>query len=237
MISILMPFYNGREFLIESISSIVNQSYKDWELIIGINGIVKPHHDSIINIINSFNDKRIKFIVSDKRGKIKTLNKLIYFTKYSKIAFIDVDDLWMPTKLEDQLPFINKYDVVGSDAEYFGEKDGYPGLFLGELSPDMFSWHNPIINSSVIMNKSDIYWNEKWEGLDDYNLWVHLLKKNKTFYNVPKVLIKHRIHKKSFFNNKNHDKYLIFKNKKIKKLNEDEILHLSDIFNNNKWKL
>ena len=82
MISILMPFYNGREFLIESISSIINQSYKDWELIIGINGIVKPHHDSIINIINSFNDKRIKVIVSDKRGKIKTLNKLIYFTKY-----------------------------------------------------------------------------------------------------------------------------------------------------------
>lgn len=150
---------------------------------------------------------------------------------------MDVDDLWEPSKLEEQISFIDKYDVIGSDAEYFGIKDGYPGLFLGKISKEMFSWQNPIINSAVMMKKQDACWDEKWEGLDDYNMWIELLNKNKTFYNIPKPLIKHRLHDKSFFNNKNNKLNEKLIEKKIKKLTDEEKEYLTDILQNKKWEI
>lgn len=237
MISIIMPLYNGVEFLDDSIPSIINQTYNKWELIIGINGHKKNAITKIANKIKSFNDHRIKAIVSNQRGKCRTLNKLAYHAKYKYICLMDVDDKWMPNKLEQQIPFINTYDVVGSDAEYFGDKDGYPGLFLGKLSPPMFSWQNPVINSAVMMRKVDAYWDVEWEGLDDYNMWIELLKNKKTFYNVPQILIQHRIHSASFFNNKNDKLNQKLKDEKLHKLTDEEIAVLSDIYEHKKWEL
>lgn len=232
-----MPLHNGVEFLQESVLSIVNQTYTDWELIIGINGLSQNKILRITKKIKYFKDRRIKLSVSPQAGKCRVLNKLKNKALYNYICLIDVDDLWMPDKLEEQLKLINKYDVIGSDAEYFGDKEGSPGIFLGELSKEMFSWQNPILNSTVMMKKEYISWDENWEGLDDYNLWIDLLSKNKTFYNVPKVLMKHRLHDKSFFNNKNNNLNKELVENKIKKLTDAEKELLADILENKKWKI
>jgi len=61
---------------------------------------------------------------------------------------------------------------------------------------------NPIIISSAIIRKELCYWNPIWEGVEDYDLWLRLKGKSKTFYNLKELLVKHRIHNESAFNSK-----------------------------------
>lgn len=237
MISILIPLYNGVEFLDECISSVINQTCKNWEVLIGVNGKTLSEYNDICAKIKKYNDNRIRVLfLPNTKGKCKTLNKLMGYAKYDYICLLDIDDKWMPEKLEKQLLYIQSYDVIGTDTEYFGDKSGTPGLFLGVLTPKMFRFQNPVVNSSVMMQRKCAWWNEKWEGLDDYNLWFYLLNKGKRFYNVPEILTNHRIHDESFFNNKNglmHKKLM----QKIPKLNKDDLMNFEEIMDNKKWKI
>jgi teichuronic acid biosynthesis glycosyltransferase TuaG len=204
MISILMPIYNGIEFLDESVSSVINQTYPNWELLIGINGIALNSEDdlTIRNKIEQYHNDRIVIMGGMEKGKSKTLNTIVGRAKYDVICLLDADDVWLPTKLEKQLPYMEKYDVVGTNAQYFGERSDEAPIFLGQLPKEMFSFQNPLINSSIMLKKSDAYWDEKWECINDYDLYVRLLNQDKTFYNVAEILIKHRIHQASCFANK-----------------------------------
>src|ERR1700722_542171 len=123
MISILVPLFNGIEFIDSCIQSVINQTYPDWELLIGIN----HHHEETAAYIRSeikkFNDPRIKVFEWYEKGKSKTLNKLVQIAKSEWICLLDIDDLWMPTKLEKQISIAcnscNAYQIIGTDAEYF----------------------------------------------------------------------------------------------------------------------
>ena len=118
------------------------------------------------------------------------------------IALLDVDDYWFPTKLENQIPYIKEYDVVGTKCQYFGDSNMIPSIPIGDCSKFNFLKTNPIINSSCIIKKELCYWEN--HILEDYKLWLELWKKGKKFYNVNKILVKHRLHKQSAFNNSNH---------------------------------
>jgi len=207
-ISILMPIYNGIEFIEESVTSIINQTFSNWELIIGING--HPENSLVFQKAKVFEkiDERIKvFDFFQLKGKSVTLNKMLLLCKYDYIALLDVDDIWHPNKLEVQLPFIGKYDVVGTKCVYFGDMEGIsPEIPLRDISKYDFLKENPIINSSSLIKKEVCFWNEKFD-VEDYELWLRLWKQNKTFYNCPEILVKHRIHIQSAFNSKgNHHK-------------------------------
>jgi teichuronic acid biosynthesis glycosyltransferase TuaG len=235
MISILMPLYNGKEFLSESARSVIDQTYKDWELLIGINGLEQQECYEIFSYIRSFNDDRIRSSRYDFKSKTKTLNKLAECAKYDYICLLDVDDVWFPQKLERQLQFIDKYDVVGSDAEYIGDKDGTPGLFLGRLTIPMFIWQNPVVNSAAMLKKKDAWWDEDWEGLDDYYLWVHLLAAGKIFYNIPEILLNLRLHDTSYFNKNNMAMVGGLKEKKLRPMTDNEWAELCTIYDSKAW--
>src|SRR5690349_12378014 len=98
MISILMPLFNGEEFLDDSISSIIHQTCRNWELLIGINGHTETKHRHITDRVSQYGDERIKTFSYTHKGKSRTLNELVSIAKYDYICLIDVDDLWMPTK-------------------------------------------------------------------------------------------------------------------------------------------
>ena len=209
MISILVPIYNGINFIDDSISSIVNQTYKEWELLIGINGHQENSdiYNIAINYINKYKDtdiySKIKvFDFYNIKGKSNTLNEMIKYCKYDYIALLDVDDIWRPIKLETQVQYIKDYDVVGSRCIYFGEsKNGIiPDIPVRDISTFNFFTFNPIINSSIIIKKEFAKWNEN--GIEDYDLWLTLRKMQKKFYNCPEILVKHRIHNDSAFNSK-----------------------------------
>ena len=208
LISILIPIYNGIEFLEECLLSIINQTYNNWEVIIGING--HPENSNIqtiaINIINKLNINNkynIKINYYSTNGKPNTLNKMVNDSNGNFIAILDVDDYWHPNKLEYQIPYLNNYDIVGTQCKYFGDLNNSPDIPFGDISNfNIFSF-NPIINSSVIIKKELANWNNEY--LDDYDLWFKLFYYKKKFYNINKILTFHRIHNNSSFNNNNNN--------------------------------
>jgi teichuronic acid biosynthesis glycosyltransferase TuaG len=226
MISILMPLYNGIEFLNESLESVFKQTYKEWEVIIGINGH-KPDSNIIDitrNIVsqlhqkyNYINQSNIIVKYYDTKGKPNTLNEMIKDCKYDHVAILDVDDKWATEKLEKQIVYLKDYDVVGTHCWYFGDRHDCPYLPTGDISNYNFIQSNPIINSSSIIKKELCYWEDIY-GLEDYDMWLRLRHTNKKFYNINQKLCFHRIHKTSCFNNDN-DKYVHLIREKWSKLN------------------
>ena len=97
MISILIPIYNGIEFIDESVSSVIQQTFKEWELIIGING--HPKNSDVFLTAKKYEEKNERIKVIDFytiRGKSNTLNEMINHCNYQWISLLDVDDKWLP---------------------------------------------------------------------------------------------------------------------------------------------
>lgn len=202
-ISILMPIYNGIEFIQDSVVSIKQQTYTNWDLLIGINGY--PVNSEVYKIAKQYECENIKVIeILETKGKSNALNEMLKYSKANYIALLDVDDIWLPNKLQSQIQFIQKdFDVVGTMCKYFGDKDCYPSIPVGNISDFNFLTVNPIINSSAIIKKELCYWKDI--DLEDYDLWLRLWKQNKTFYNVEECHVLHRCHSNSAFNaNGNH---------------------------------
>jgi glycosyltransferase involved in cell wall biosynthesis len=211
MISILIPIYNGIEFIEESVSSVLNQTYDKWELIIGING--HSQNSQVYQIAKQYESKGDKsgqalgkirvFDFYNIKGKSNTLNEMIKFCNFNYVALLDVDDIWHEQKLECQQILLDKYDVIGSNCIWFGDRAGVvPIIPIGDISDYNFSLVNPIINSSSIIRKELCYWNERLDGVEDYDLWLRLRKKKIKFFNFKEILVKHRIHNASAFNSK-----------------------------------
>jgi len=215
MISVLLPIYNGERFVEESVKSVLNQTFKDFELLIGFNGTT----DNSKTIVKNFNDPRIKiFDYKNEKGKPKTLNKLLSESKYEIIALQDDDDIWYEDRLKFQLELIKEYDVVGSQIMYIDENGKTPTK-IGSgptLSTDsetinrlMLNRENHIANSSALIKKQSLVdiggWNESLPALEDIDLWIRMVKGGYKFKNLNKILVCHRIHDSSNFNSKTWD--------------------------------
>jgi teichuronic acid biosynthesis glycosyltransferase TuaG len=208
MISILMPIYNGIEFIDESVPSIIEQTYDKWELLIAING--HEQNSEVYKIAKKYEEINNKIRVFDLyniKGKSNALNETIKFCNYDYIALLDVDDIWDNKKLEIQSNFLQDYDIIGSRCVYFGDiSEIIPNIPYEDISNFNFEIVNPIINSSSIIKKTFCYWESEHDGIEDYDLWLRLRKLNKLFYNCSDILVKHRIHNDSAFNAKgNHN--------------------------------
>lgn len=208
MISILLAVYNGEKYLKESLDSVLNQTFTEFELLIGLNGCT----DSTKEIIESYSDKRIKlFDYLDDKGKSKTLNKLIKESSYDWCAIQDADDIWISNKLESQVQFMNEYQLIGTYCKYInGDNDiiGSPKIYSDSdsIKRHSLNGNNQIINMSAIFKKSDIcLWDEDIVGVEDYDFWLKLLTNGYVAYNVPEYLVHHRVHSESNFNTNSYD--------------------------------
>jgi len=213
-ITILIPLYNGIEFLEECIDSIIAQTFTDWNVLIGING----HGEDgglIVNTVKKMTEKdsRIQYIIQPPplQGKVESLNHMVCVTTSDWIALIDCDDKWENNKLERQVEALHHAAkdaaVIGTYARIFGERDDYLTLSAGYINPAELERHNPIVNSSVLIRKEFCTWEyNEYTGnaLEDYNLWMHICLLDKKLYNVPEYLTWHRIHSTSAFNSKGH---------------------------------
>ena len=207
MISILIPIYNGVEFIEESVSSVLRQNYKDYELLIGVNG--HPPNSKTYLTAKEYEKKSDKIKVFDFhqiKGKSNTLNEMVNHCKYDYVALLDVDDIWHDEKLTVQSQMLNHFDVIGSKCVWIGDRAGVvPAIPVENISKFNFASVNPIINSSSIIRKELCHWNNTFDGVEDYDLWIRLRKQKKLFYNCKAILVKHRIHNTSAFNSKGND--------------------------------
>lgn len=97
MISIVIPAYNAAPFLEETLNSVINQNYNDFELFVVIDGAT----DSTEEIARGFeSDSRVKVISKPNSGVSDTRNRGFHASKGNYIAFLDADDVWLPTRLE-----------------------------------------------------------------------------------------------------------------------------------------
>jgi len=109
LISIIMNCYNGEKYLQEALDSVINQTYKNWELIFWDN----QSTDKSVNIIHSYNDNRIKYFYSKKHTLLyEARNLAIEKSQGGYLAFLDVDDYWDLTKLEKQMLVFSKNPEV-----------------------------------------------------------------------------------------------------------------------------
>lgn len=201
MITILIPIYNGIEFISQCISGIESQTYTHWEVIIGVNGHEK--NSKVFNKASEFANDKIKvFDLYEIKGKAKALNEMVKHAKYNWIALLDVDDVWLANKLQIQLNYMANYDVIGTRCIYFGDINNIvPRIPIGDITSFDFLSVNPVINSTVILKKELCNWRE-YTMLEDYELWLRLWRMGKKFYNDAGVHMLHRIHKESAFNSK-----------------------------------
>jgi teichuronic acid biosynthesis glycosyltransferase TuaG len=202
-INILMPIYNGVEFIEDSLNSIKSQTFKDWELIIGING--HPENSDVYKKAKSYENEKIKVLDMKTKGKVDTLNEMLKFSKSKWISLLDVDDIWIPNKLNEQIPFMKNYDIIGTKCIYFGDRDNIPYIPIGDLKDFNFLTSNPIINSSSLIRKELCFWKNDFFGIEDYELWLRLKSEKRKFFNVDKILVLHRIHNSSSFNSKGNE--------------------------------
>jgi len=194
-----MPAYNAEKFLEESISSILNQTFPDFELLIGDDGST----DRTLEIIRSFSDKRIIVIRNEKNlGIPYTLNRLIKASKGEYIARQDSDDISLPKRLEKQVAFLDKnpeIGVCGTQITWFGSKRKRIRVPLKDedIKASMLVF-NPICQPTVMYRKSCLtkQYNPSFEVAEDYDLCYELSKKTK-LANLPDFLLKYRWHENS----------------------------------------
>ncbi len=205
LVSVIMATYNEPEkYLRESIESILNQTFKNFEFIIVLDN---PNNEKAEKIIKEYQqrDKRIVFIKNEKNlGRGASRNKAIDIANGRYIAILDADDIALPQRLEKQFKYMEDNKDVDLLFTWVYFIDEY-GNILREFKPEKYKFkeirkyffkeHLTVHPSMMI--KSDILKKIKYdEGLvrsQDYDLWIKCIAKNYKFDVIEEFLLKYRI--------------------------------------------
>ena len=247
-VSIITASYNYENYIVETIQSVLNQTFKDWELIVVDDG----SSDNSVNVIKDFclKDERIKFFQHENgvnKGLCETIKLGISKATTDWIVFLESDDTITPDYLEKKFNIIEKFpevDFIYNDVNMFGDKtliDEYNiGYFdivrpiLNNLSYptemlDLFQKlknNNLISTFSVVMIKKSLFenidFNSPIKPYLDWYLWLQIISKtNCKFYYLPDKLTNWRMHKASYISAK-----LKHKEKFLFDIKKNELLYL-----------
>ena len=201
-VSVIIPVYNSSKYIKECIESVINQTYKNLEIII----IDDCSNDNSIEIIEKIKDQRIKIIKQkENQGVALTRNRGIDEASGTYICFLDSDDYWKPKKLEKQIKFIKNKEFIYSGYEYLKKNKFHTAKVPKRLSYKEALKNTTIFTSTVMLNmnflkKKDIYMpNIKSE---DTACWWKILKKTPYAYGITEPLAVYRISDKSLSSNK-----------------------------------
>lgn len=201
-ISVIMSVYNDENYLKESIESILNQEFKDFEFII----VNDKSTDNSLKIINKFHDKRILIINNKKNlGLTKSLNIALKLAKGKYIARQDADDISLPQRFKKQYSFLEKNPeiaLLGTSIYRIDENSNELETVLSFEQPSfkhMLNWnhfkHGSVLFRKVLVNEIGGY-NELFEYVQDYEFWLRISKRYKV-RNLKDPLYKLRIHNAS----------------------------------------
>ena len=186
MISIIMPVYNADKYIKDSIVSVINQTFSEWELLI----IDDCSTDNSLEIINFYEkkDKRIKKFALNKNQGVSTARNIgINNSSGDYLAFLDSDDIWNANKLEIQYEFMKKNEIFFSYTHYkvFGSSTKI-------FCPNKINYELMLIScfigcSTVMVNKKIIRKSffEEFKIRNDWAFWLKILKSIKTGYGLP----------------------------------------------------
>jgi teichuronic acid biosynthesis glycosyltransferase TuaG len=218
-VTILIPLFNGVEFLKECLESVKVQEFQKWEVLIGINGHGFAGGDVALQVLDILaqldGDPRIRILIQPPplQGKVQSLNALLEEVQTPWCAILDCDDKWHPQKLQIQMEALQQdalaqgADIVGTQCVYFGHHYGSPQIPIGWIQSHHLVNVNPIINSSALI-RTQVCKKLKWRytdlcyGMEDYDFWMRAEREGYRMYNLSAPLVFHRIHPASVFNTK-----------------------------------
>ncbi len=199
-VSVILPVYNGQDYLAEAIDSVLSQSFGDFELIIINDGST----DSSAEIFENLDDPRIRFFQQTNKGLPATLNRAISLARGEYIARQDQDDVSFRHRFEQQIVFLDAnpdVGIVGTSAEIW-VGNSLSNRFLRHPTDDALLkfgllFDNHFVHSSVMIRRAafDYLGGYSEDFLrqppEDYELWSRIMKKYRVA-NLPDVLLKYR---------------------------------------------
>lgn len=197
LVSIIMPSYNSSQYIIESISSVIEQSYQNWELLITDD----CSNDNTHQIVQEYlaKDNRIKlFINKENAGAGAARNNSIKQASGRFIAFLDADDQWLPEKLTKQIAFMlkNNYEFTFTAYQKLAS-----GQLKGTVTPPRSTTYRKLLCGNIIGCLTAIYDTKTLGKLymplirkrQDMGLWLDILKQVPQAYCLSEVLALYRI--------------------------------------------
>ncbi len=211
LVSVILPVFNSEHFLESSVLSVLNQTFKDLELVI----VNDASEDKTADICSALSEKdcRIRVITNlQNTGTLESRFKAIESAKGEWIAFIDADDLWHPEKLEKQVKIINQKncDLVYTASAFIDINNNTYKWIMHvptEVGYKKLLKRNVISNSSVLMRKQDFLKYSPVEERDndmheDFACWLCMLRAGLTVHGIDEPLITYRLSGKSSSGNK-----------------------------------
>ncbi len=191
LVSIVMPSYNTAEYIGESIKSVQDQTYTNWELLI-VDDCSTDNTDDVVKAYLS--DSRIRYIKNENNsGAAISRNRALREAKGKWIAFLDSDDLWEPQKLEKQIKFMEENGYAFTYTDYMIQLNGQwlPYVYDGPMVVNRRKMYDYCYFSTITV----MYDREKI-GLvqiadlrknNDYAMWLQIIEKSNC-YRLPEVL-------------------------------------------------
>lgn len=245
LVSVIMSTYNRENFIDEAVSSVLCQSFSDFEFII----IDDNSTDNTFEKLKSYKDKRIKVYRNKKNGGCTfNYHNAQNLAEGKFIAHIDDDDIWVKDKLKMQVDFMEIHpDIVllGCFIETFGENARPSWVF--DTNSDklafLMNFYNPICHSAILYRKAfmlefGINYNIKLMCSQDYDLYKQILFSGGKLSNLPDILVKYRMHNKRITDIKETQKIQFYNAENTKKellrtfLNEKEIFIVTQLMSN-----
>ena len=242
MLSVIMPAYNSQDYIKEAILSVLNQTFKDFELIV----VNDASTDNTLKIAEEMavKDKRIQVIhlrVNRNCGGDRCANIGLKFAQGKYIARMDADDIADRTRFEKQVKYLENHPevfLVGSNAHVIDRNGKIIGDKIEPLSSEeiykaYFGFH-PMIHPtcvfrSTLKNGDKFYYQIKYSANNDYYTFFKLVCQGYKFVNLEEKLLQYRIHnhnatfvnmRKKFVNSLRIRLYMIFRHRYIPTLKD-----------------
>lgn len=210
-VSVIMPAYNAVSYLEESVQSLLNQSFKDWELLL-VDDCSKDDTAKLAKKLASA-DSRIHFVQKEKNsGSADTRNTGIQLATGEYIAFLDADDLWELDFLEKMIPFMEKNKSPFSFASYrIIDENGFEFCVPFLVKPKEYSYRNLLHYNRVglltaiyhVPSVGKKYFDPSLKSLrDDYALWLDILRDGKIAFANSEILARYRVRRGAATSNK-----------------------------------
>lgn len=205
LLSVIMTVHNGSSYLYDAITSVLEQSYHDFELVVVDNGST----DNSLQILNSFNDPRLRVIELGRNiGRTPALNVALEASYGDYVAVQDADDISLPQRLECQISYLRDNADVILLATSFSNIDA-SGKIMREhrvpTSNETITWNlvfdNCLPHSSVMMRRERIWalggYDEDFRWAQDYELYSRLMHRKERIAALPETLVYIRLHPQS----------------------------------------
>jgi hypothetical protein len=201
-VTVLMPVYNGEKYLEEAVESILRQTFRDFELLIVDDGSL----DSTPDLLAGYEPRDPRVVIhrfAHNQGLSTTLNFGIVQARGEYIARMDADDISLPERLQEQVEFMDEHPEVGicgTGTELLSEKPRKNWQYLvshDEIHARMLFInaiaHPTVMLRASILRKYALGYDPHVRYAQDYELWSRAITKTR-FANLPKILLKYRIH-------------------------------------------